>query len=119
MSHQNLAGIVVGPAIWGLHFLLCYLTVALICARGWAADGGLGAGRTVVAIATLLAAIAIAAAMVAAWRRWRQVRGLGAADAGLEPRQRFLAAAGALLAGLSLLGTLWTGLPAVFVTTCQ
>lgn len=108
-----------GPAIWAGHFLLCYLTAAIWCAKVGGIDGPLGTIRAAVAFYTVLALVGIA---IAGFRGYRQHR-FGAArthDAGTAAdRHRFIGFATLLLAGLSAVATLYVALPVVFIGSCR
>ena len=67
---HSLWRLIAGPATWALHFLLCYVTVAIHCAKA-VEDAPLGGSRIALWIYTLLA-IAIIAAF--GWRGWRAHR---------------------------------------------
>ena len=108
-----------GPAIWAGHFLLCYLTAAIWCAKVGGIDGPLGTIRAAVAFYTVLALVGIA---IAGFLGYRQLR-FGAArtheaDTAAD-RHRFIGVATLLLAGLSAVATLYVALPAVFIESCR
>lgn len=108
------------PVVWATHLLVCYCTAAVFCAKAPASGAALDPVRTVVAVATAIALAAIAYVGVQAWRRWR-------AEDDIRPdptpnglgRNRFLAYATFLLAGLSAIGTVYVALPALFITACD
>jgi hypothetical protein len=109
----------VSPATWALHFMGCYLTAAIWCAK---------AGRTASAQPTLVSAIAVytavallAIAIVGA-RGWRRHR-LGGEppphdDDTPEDRHRFLGWASFLLSALSAIAVCYSALVAVFLRSC-
>lgn len=110
----------VAPSIWGLHFLLCYVTAAIWCAKATSALAPLGAIRTTIVIYTVLALGAIAAV---GWIGYR-AHSYGSAEVPHdedtpEDRHRFMGFATLLLAGLSGLAVVYAALVAVFVETCQ
>ena len=110
----------VGPAIWGLHFLLCYVTAAVWCAKAPSALAPLGAIRTAVVVYTVLA---LGAIVVVGWIGYR-AHSYGAAsvphdDDTPEDRHRFMGFATLLLAGLSGVAVVYAALVVVFVQTCQ
>ena len=43
------------PTIWAAHFLLCYVTAAIWCAKVAGPDGSLGGVRVAIAVYTVLA----------------------------------------------------------------
>lgn len=111
--------LVVGPAAWALHFLLCYLTVAIYCAKSVAA-APLGVVQVALWLYTLLALVVITAC---GWRGWRQHR------AGREPlphdagtaadRRRFMGFATFLLCALSAVAVAYTALAIAVIRTCR
>ena len=110
----------VAPTIWALHFMLCYVTAAVWCAKAPSALAPLGAIRTAVVVYTVLALGAIA---VIGWIGYR-AHSYGAAslphdDDTPEDRHRFMGFATLLLAGLSGVAVVYAALVAVFVETCQ
>lgn len=109
--------LVLGPALWALHFLLCYITAAIWCAR--VAGGGLGGARAAIAVYTAVAVLGMA---FGAWRGFRQAgqcRGAGLHRDSRDARRRFLGYATGLLALLSLLATVYVALGAVFIGDCR
>lgn len=117
---DSLRALVAAPTIWAVHFLLCYIGAAVYCAK---ADPGaaLDPVRVWVAIVTALALTGIAATGVVAFRHGGSRSGIIAPyDEDTEAdRRRFLSIATLMLAGLSFVGTLFVGLPAIFMSTCQ
>lgn len=97
-SLWRLAG---GPLAWAAHFLLCYATTAIWCAKaGLHAPGGglrlLLWGYTGVALATIV---------LLGWRAWR--------------RGQFLGFVAFLLCGLSFVAVLYSALAIAIVGTCR
>jgi hypothetical protein len=108
-----------GPLIWGVHFLLCYATAAVWCAKLAGAPGSLGGARLAIAVYTVLALAGIG---IAGWVGWERHAFRGATlphdfDSP-DDRHRFLGFAMLLLAGLSAVATVYTALAAVFIGTC-
>lgn len=110
----------VAPAIWALHFILCYVTAAVWCAKAPSALSPLGVIRTVVVVYTV---IALGAFAVIGWIGYRAHAGGPASlphdDDTPEDRHRFMGFATLLLAGLSGVAVVYAALVAVFVETCQ
>ncbi|MBW6527640.1 hypothetical protein KZ813_12380 [Sphingomonas sp. RHCKR7] len=108
--------LIVPPTVWAMHFLFCYLWVAVSCAK-------LGAfPRFPIAfVAGTLAALAII--LASGWIAWVQSRTPGddpPHDEGTDiDRLRFLATATLLLAGLSFVAVLFTAAPALLLTDCR
>ena len=119
-SRQSLWRPVLPPIIWAAHFLLCYLTAAIWCAKLAGRDGPLGGARTAIAAYTLIALAAIA---LVGWGGWRRHTFDGSEtrhdfDTPAD-RHRFLGFATVLLAGLSAVATIFTALAAVFFRDCR
>lgn len=125
--------IALSPAVWALHFLACYVTAAIWCAKSAPAAAPLGPARVAVAAYTVVALAVIAAT---GWHAWRRLRRGGAGGrpsrGGSRPvvggphdadtpgdRERFLALATLLLSGLSFVATVFTALAAVFIGDCR
>jgi hypothetical protein len=103
--------------IWAGHFLACYASAAVFCARF--ADGGLGTLRLALAAITVLALAGIVFAGILAWRQW----GFGTGDPPHDDPTRqdrllFQGFATLLLAGLSFVAVAYQALPVAFITDC-
>ncbi|WP_434456120.1 hypothetical protein JQR85_10765 [Stutzerimonas urumqiensis] len=111
--------ITVSPTIWAVHFLLCYVTAAIWCARVAGRNGMLGDARLLIAAYTV---VALAGIVLTAWRGYRQHSyGEGSAphnEDSSEDRYRFLGYATLLLSGLSAVATIFVALSAVFIRSC-
>jgi hypothetical protein len=106
------------PVIWAGHFLACYATAAVFCARFGGA--GFGTLRLVLAAITVLALGGIVFAGVLAWRQW----GFGTGDPPHDDPTRsdrllFQGFATLLLAGLSFVAVTYQALPIALVTDCR
>jgi hypothetical protein len=107
------------PATWALHFMACYLTAAIWCAKvGRTATTQLPLS-TAIAWYTAIALLVIALIAVRGWRRHR----LGEAqpphdDDTPEDRHRFLGFATFLLSALSAIAVCYSALAAVFLRSC-
>jgi len=110
----------VSPAIWAVHFGVCYVTGAIWCAKAPAAIAPLGGVRTAVFVVTLLGLAGIA---VTGWWGYRAHRFREAEaphdDDTPEDRHRFMGFATLLLSGLSALAVIYAALVVVFVRTCE
>lgn len=118
--NESIWMLTVSPAIWAVHFGVCYVTGAIWCAKAPAAIAPLGSVRTAVFVVTLLALAGIA---LAAWWGYRAHRFGGAEaphdDDTPEDRHRFMGFATLLLSGLSALAVTYAALVVVFVRTCE
>lgn len=115
-DRANLITLIAPPTVWALHFLFAYVFAAIACAKGW----DLGVVRLAIAIATGLALVFILAAAVAAHRYTGFSMETGPHDAPtLKDRRRQMGAATFLVAALSFVAVIYSGLPAVFMTDCR
>jgi hypothetical protein len=112
--------LVVSPSIWALHFMACYLTAAIWCAKAVDASAPLSIVRVSIGVYTLVAVVMISAVAWIGYQRYksRGVRGPHHADTP-EDRHSFLGFATLLLSGLSLVATLFVALVALFVGSCN
>ena len=107
---------VIAPVVWACHFEICYVLGALSCGR----FTHLGRGAvTEIAVATAVATLLIAACFARGWQRHGYQLAVGANDDdSAADRQRFVAVTTMLLAGVSLIGTLFVGIGALLVEPC-
>ncbi|WP_261335435.1 hypothetical protein [Rhizobium leguminosarum] len=63
-----------GPAVWALHFLVCYVAAAVYCAKASEVAFSFGMLRFTLSIVTVLALLAILGAAWLAWRQWARQR---------------------------------------------
>lgn len=113
--HEKLWIPVIAPVVWALHFQVCYALAALSCGRF--ASLGQGA-HTEIAVVTAAAAVLIVMCFIRGWRRHGyEAMGANDDDTAVD-RQRFVAVTTMLLAGLSLMGTLFVGIAALVVEPC-
>ena len=118
-SEESLWMLIVGPTIWALHFLLCYGTAAVWCAKVVGPIGPLGGVRLAVASYTVLALAGIGISMVKAYRHHEFGEATVPHDYDTAAdRHRFLGFATLLLSGLSFVSTLFVGVVAWFVGSC-
>lgn len=111
--------LVAGPAAWALHFLLCYVTAAIYCAKA-AGAVPLGGARLALWLYTAAALGAIAAFGWRGWRRHRAGRAALPHDAGTAgDRRRFLGFTTFLLCGLSAVAVIYTALAIAVIGTCR
>ena len=110
----------VSPTIWAVHFMLCYGTAAIWCAKLADPRDPLWPVRVAIFAFTAVALLAIGVVGYLGYRRHR----IGAAtlphdDDTPEDRHRFLGFATLLLSGLSAIAVIYSAMAAVFVETCQ
>jgi hypothetical protein len=110
--------IVPGPlVIWGMHFMLCYITAALWCGR---VVGSSQPPRLPIAGYT---AVALAAIAAIGWRGYRAHRHAGGepphdADSAAD-RHRFIGYATWLIAALSFIAVIYSAMAAAVISTCE
>ena len=117
---QSLWVLTFPPAIWGTHFLACYFTAAVYCAK-LGRDAGLGPVRPAIAAYTLVALVLLAWLAMNAWRR--HASGVNQPLPHEEPtagdRYRFMGFTTLLLCGISALAVLFAAMVALFFETCR
>ena len=123
LLHENRASVwtlTTGPTVWALHFLVCYITGAVWCAKAASPDATLEGVRIVLVGTTVVALLLIA------WFGWRGLRQhrLGTAtlphDApSAGDRHRFLGFATMLLCGLSFVAVLYSAFAIAIIGTCR
>lgn len=116
---ESLWVLIVSPAIWAIHFLLCYITAAIWCAKH-GPDASLFVVRVIIAIST---AVALGGIGRNAWGGCRRHK-LGGSrvphdDDSPEDRHRFLGLATLLLALMSGVAVLYAALVAIFFHNCH
>lgn len=118
---DSLWSLIAGPTIWAVHFLFCYISAAIFCAKAADPAEDFFILRLIIGVVTLLALTGIAIAGTQAVDDWR--RALNAEWAvdedSLEIRRRFVGRAAFLLSGLSGVATIYVGMTVLFVTTCR
>ena len=119
-SNQSLWLLIASPTIWALHFLACYLTASIWCAKYAGPDRTLGTVREAIAVYTVIALIGIGITGFVGYRRNRfQVSTLPHDRDTPEDRHRLLGSSTLLLSGLSAIATLFVALAAYFMEDCH
>jgi hypothetical protein len=119
-KNENLWLMVVSPGIWAAHFLLCYITTAVWCAKVVGREGPLGEARMAIAIYTVLALAGIGiVGWIAARRQSYDSETIPHAFDTPGERHPFLGFVTLLLSALSGVATAYVGLAAVFIQTCH
>jgi hypothetical protein len=118
---DSLWSLIASPTIWAAHFLFCYMTAAIYCAKAPYPAANFATIRVVIGVVTVMALIAIAIAGFQAADDWRRaLNAEWAADAdSLEIRRRFVGRAAFLLSGLSGIAVLYVGMNALFISSCR
>jgi len=108
--------LIVPPSVWAVHFLFCYLWVAISCAK-------LGAFPRFTAAFVAGTVVALAIIVASGWIAWLQTHTPGDPaphDQGTDiDRLRFIAMSTLLLAGLSFVAVVFTAAPALMLTDCR
>ena len=119
-KNESLWMMVISPTVWAAHFLICYITAAIWCAKYAGPGGSLEPVRWAILGYTVLALVVIG------WNGWWGFKRSRLGNATLphdadtpEDRHRFLGFSTVLLAGLSGIATLFEGMVALFFNTCN
>lgn len=107
------------PVIWAVHFLACYVLVAVHCQKPGVLGIGFSSVRLIIAATTMAALIGI---LLSAWLAWRQW-GYGRDDPPhddptLRDRTLFQGFATLLLSGLSFVAVVLVAMPVLFISEC-
>jgi hypothetical protein len=118
-ANESLWLLVASPVVWAVHFLLCYGTAAIWCAKVVGPGGSLATVRAAIALYTLAALAVIG---IIGWIGYRR-HSLGSAnlphdDDTPEDRHRFLGFATMLLSALSAVAAIYEALVVVFIDRC-
>jgi hypothetical protein len=124
MSHlpekkESLLLLTASPLIWAAHFLLCYGTASIWCAKVLGFGGSLTTVRTGIVLYT---ALALAGIGIIGWIGYQR-HSLGYAalphdDDTPEDRHRFLGFATLLLSALSAVAVIYAAAVVVFIERC-
>ena len=107
-------------SIWATHFILCYVTAAIYCAKFAGTARDFIALRLIIVAYTIIALLAIGWDALAAGRHLRRAGEPPPFDDDTpQDRHRFLAFSTLLLAGLSFVATVFSGLVAIFFEDCR
>ncbi|MGQ9427504.1 hypothetical protein ACXYTJ_16585 [Gilvimarinus sp. F26214L] len=118
VPRDRLIGVVVGPVLWSLQFVISYLVTGVACTLnlGRASVGGLSIAQWLLVLLGILFGGAIVAAAFQAQSGRRDARSRTATDAAV--REEFLYSAALGLCGLSLVGSAWLVVAAVITPLC-
>ena len=118
-SGDSLWLLTASPILWAVHFLLCYGTAAVWCAKVVGLGGSLQTTRIAIVVYTIIALIIIGVIGAIGFRMHR-IGNAGAPhdDDSAEDRHRFLGFATLLLSSLSAVAVLYAGLVAFFIRSC-
>jgi heme/copper-type cytochrome/quinol oxidase subunit 2 len=120
-SGTDLLHVIAAPLVWALHFLFCYVYVAIFCEKAGRA-APLDDARTAVVVATVIALVLIGWSTVSLWR----VRGRSLTDDDFEfehnapeERHRFLSHVALMLCLLSAVAVVYVAIPIFYLATCR
>lgn len=116
---ESLWTLFTAPALWAVHFLVCYIWAAIHCAKEVPLQANLTLVRGGIGAATVVALALIALSAYLAWRQW----GFGVEDPPHDDPTRksrtlFQGFSTLLLAALSFVAVIFTALPALFIQAC-
>lgn len=122
--HTSLWWLVISPSVWAIHFLTCYLVVAIHCAKSAAEQG---AGDDAMATLRLVVFTFTACALLGiAWVGWKSFHRHRLGEASLphdfdsdDDQHRFIGFASFLLSLLSAIATMYTATVFVFLEGCH
>ncbi|HKO50579.1 MAG TPA: hypothetical protein VJV79_22805 [Polyangiaceae bacterium] len=119
-KHESLWLLAAPLLVWAGHFLLSYVTAAVWCAKLGARFGGLGPARSALFVYTGLALLGIAWLGVIGYKHHRRAeKTTSHAEDTPEDRHAFIGLATVLLAGLSAIAVVYSGLPALLIGSCR
>jgi hypothetical protein len=119
-SGESLWMLAAAPALWAAHFLACYITAAVWCAKAGGAAALLGPVRTLFGVYTIVALAGVALVGRYGWRRHRFDPETTSHDFDSPgDRHRFLGFATLLLSGLGAVATLYTASVGLFLGDCR
>ncbi|RYE54930.1 MAG: hypothetical protein EOP20_11155 [Hyphomicrobiales bacterium] len=113
--------VIAAPIIWALHFLFCYVAVAIHCEKA-GRDASLGDARLWVILATVVALAGIGWSTFSLWR----VRARSLTDNDFEfehntpeERHRFLSHVALMLCTLSAIAVIYVLIPMLYLSSCR
>ncbi len=121
--HRRLLLLVLPVLVWFAYFLLTYAVIAVGCAFSIRRElFGFGIVQWIAAVSTIVTFAIIAVIGIQAFRRWREAHNaMKWRETTAAPdidRLRFFALGTLLLSLLSLIATVWVGLPILIVPPC-
>jgi len=116
---ERLVWMFLPPVVWALHFLACYITAAVWCAKAVALHGPLGDARIAILVYTVGALVLLGLLAARAWRRYHDTTALDELHTTARDRRRFLGFMGLLLSALSAAAVVLVAQPTLHFTTCR
>jgi hypothetical protein len=119
-KHESLWLLAGPPLVWAGHFLLSYVTAAVWCAKLVGRFGTLGSARSALFVYTGLALLGIAWLGFVGYKHHQRAEKSAPHDRDTpEGRHAFIGLATLLLAGLSAIAVVYSGLPALLIGSCH
>jgi hypothetical protein len=119
-SEDSLWFLPAAPLVWAGHFLLCYGTAAVWCAKLVGPEGSLLPVRMAMTLYTVLGLAAVVWLGLRGYQRHRASGSTLPHDADTpQQRRAFLGFASLLLAGLSAIAIVFQALPAIWLESCR
>jgi hypothetical protein len=120
-KHESLWALTIAPLIWALHFLFCYSTAAVYCAKAASPNTDLNPVQLGIILASVLALAGIGSTAVHSYRQHNSGTDERPphAEAKAGDRHRFIGFATLLLCGVSALATLYVAMAAFFFENCR
>lgn len=119
-KRQTLWLLAASPTIWAIHFLACYITAAVWCAKVGGVSGPIGWVPTAVGIYTAVALLAVGLVTWIGWRRHEYGTATVPHDFDTRAdRHRFLGFATVLLSILSAVAVIYVAVVAAFFGSCR
>jgi Kef-type K+ transport system membrane component KefB len=117
---ENLWTLFTAPIVWAVHFLICYVTVAIYCSKSASLAISYDGIRLALGGVTIIALAFITLAAGLAWRQW----GFGTDDPPHDQPTRherllFQGFATLLLSGLSFVAVIYVSIPLIFIEACH
>ena len=117
---ESLWTLFTAPTIWAFHFLVCYVSAAVYCAKAGIVPFSFDAMRLGLGVITLVALAGIVLSAYLAWRQWGFGSGDPPHDAPTrQDRRYFQGFATLLLSGLSFAAVAYMAVPMIFIAECQ
>lgn len=120
-KYESLWWVAAPPGVWGAHFLLCYGTAAVWCAKYGGPGASLLGARAAIGVYTALALLALGVVARRGLRRQRSIaRELddGNDIDSPEVRRHFLGFTLVALSALSAVAAVFSALAALFIGSC-
>lgn len=122
-TRDTLWTLIAPPAMWAIHFLICYVVAAVECSPNTSVFASIATTRLVIAAVTAGTLLLIGLVFFRAYREWSEHGGGTLEPAHAEDsdvgRERFLEFSTVLLAGLSFVSVVFTALPALVNVDCR